>query len=199
MPIFVYILLGIALLITLILFSKVRLFICYEDSLRIYAKFWFFKISIFPKKKKKKKKSPVQQRTPTTTTTTPQPQPKKESILKKLWKLRVVLVDLISQFLEKLHFRFIKLRILVACDNAAKTALVFSGASQGVAYIIGILSNISNVDVTKNSDVSVDADFISLESQFESKIELYIRVCSLISVGFHALKEYVKHKSNTKN
>ena len=72
---------------------------------------------------------------------------------------------------------------------------MYAGANQGIAYILETLRNISNVDVAKNSDVYVNADFISQKSEFESKIELYIRVAPLISVGIHALKEYIKLKS----
>ena len=196
MPAFVYVLLGIALLIVLLLLSKVRVFICYEDSLRIYAKFLFLKFSIIPTKEKKpKKKKPKK----THVDTHPQEQvsqpTKEKSITKKLWELRNGLFEIIKFFLGKLHFRFIKLRINIACENAAKTALLYAGANQGIAYILETLRNISNVDVAKNSDVYVNADFISQKSEFESKIELYIRVAPLISVGIHALKEYIKLKS----
>lgn len=194
MPIFAYILLGIALLITLILITRVRVFICYDDAVRVYARLWFLKFNLIPgkvkeekKRKKKKKKSD--------TSATQKPAEKKKSLAAKLWELRKVLTDVLAYFLGKLHFRFIKLHVIVACDNAAKTALLYAGANQGVTYIIEILRNISNVDVAKHSDVYVGSDFISLESSLEGKIELYIRVAPLILVGVHALKEYTKHMS----
>jgi hypothetical protein len=89
----------------------------------------------------------------------------------------------------------LKLKINVACDNAAKTALLYAAANQGVAYIIEILRNISNVDVTKNSEVYVKSDFISCQSDFEGKIELYIRVLPFIAVSINSFKEYEKYKS----
>ena len=198
MPVFVYVLLGIALLITLICLSKVRLLIVYEDSLKVYAKLWFLKYNLVPEKvekpkkgKKNKKKSPPakDQQLPSTK--------KEKSLPAKLWEIKAVLTSIIAKFLNKLHFKFIRLNVRVSCDNAAKTALVYSGVSQGITYIIEVLRNISNVDISSHSDVSVDTDFVSLRSELHCKIELYIRVLSLLCVGLYSLKEYIKFKSAT--
>lgn len=185
MPIFVYILLGIALLIAFVLLSKVRFFICYEDSLRVYAKFWFFKFSILPEKEKKPKKS--KKKEPSTSVIKQTDEKKEPSIPRKLWEMRKALCEITNKFLSKVHFRFLKLKINVSCENAAKTALLYSAANQGVVYIIEILRNISNVDVTRKSDVSVNADFISLKSDLEGKIELYIRVVPFLSVWMQSM------------
>lgn len=198
MPAFVYVLLGIALLIILLLISRVRVFVCYDEGLRVYAKFLFVKVNIVPskdkKQKKKKTKKTVIEEAPHEHEKLPEAK-KEKSITKKLWEIKSVLAEVIRVFLGKLHFRFIKLRIRIACENAAKTALLYAGANQGTAYILEILRNISNVDVTKNSDIYVNADFISQESLFDCKVELYIRVAPLITVGIHALKEYIRFKS----
>lgn len=194
MPIFVYVLLGIALLIALLLITKVRVFICYDDSLRAYARLWFFKFNIFPEKVKRTKKEKKKKRQTAEAVVTVKPK-KEKSIPKKLWEMKSLLSSIISKFLDKIHFRFLKLKINIACDNAAKTALLYAAANQGVAYIIEILRNISNVDVSENSEIYVNSDFISRQSDFEGKIELYIRVLPLLTVSFHSLKEYEKYKS----
>ena len=194
MPVFIYVLLGIALLITLILLTKVRVYICYDDSLIAYIRLWFFKFKIFPEKVKKPKKDKKKSldQAPTTVVTEPK---KEKSVAKKLWEMRTVLSKIISKFFEKIHFRFLKLKLNVACDNAAKTALMYAGATQGVSYLIEILQNVSNVDVVNNSQVCINSDFVSRQSDFEGKIELYIRVLPLISVGIHSFTEYFKFKS----
>ena len=46
MPTFVYILLGIALLITFLLSSKIKLFIIYEQTLTVYVRYLFFKFPL---------------------------------------------------------------------------------------------------------------------------------------------------------
>ena len=188
-----YIVLGIALLIAAILFTKIRLIICYEDDLRVYAKILFLRFKIVPSKDKKPKTKKAKKKKEKAAL--PEKKKEEKSIAVKLWEMRSVLSEIVSKFLGKLHFKFLKLRINIACDNAAKTALLYAGANQGVAYIIEILRNISNVDVSSRSDVFVGADFISQKSEFEGKIELYIRVLPLISVGLHAFTEYTKFKS----
>ena len=188
-----YIVLGIALLIFAILITKIRFFICYEDDLRVFARIWFLKFNIVPSKEKKPKAKKAKKKKAITESS--EKKKDEKSIARKLWETRSILTKIISKFLGKLHFKFLKLRINIACDNAAKTALLYAGANQGVAYIIEILRNVSNVDVSTHSDVSVNANFISQKSEFEGKIELYIRVLPLISVGLHAIKEYVKFKS----
>ena len=196
MPIFVYILLGIALLISLLLISKVKVFLCYDESVRVYAKFLFIRISLFPQKAKpKKKKKDKKQKTPQVQKE-PSPPTKEKSIVYKLWEFKSVLLEITKKFLNKLHFKFITLKIIVSCDDAAKTALAYAGANQGISYIIEILRNISNVEVAQHSDISLQADFVSQKSVFEGKIQLYIRVFSLISVGIYAIKKYFKFKSS---
>ncbi len=191
-----YIILGIALLVAAILLTKIRVYICYEDSLRVYAKIWFIKFKFVPSKEKKpKKKKAKKQKKKKPDKALPEEKKEEKSIVTQLWEIKSVLSEISSRFLGKIHFRFLKLRIDIACDNAAKTALLYAGANQGVAYIIEILRNISNVDVSSRSDVCVNANFISLRSELEGKIELYIRVLPLLSVGLHAFKEYTKFKS----
>ena len=198
MPIFVYVLLGIALLVFIVLITKVRIFICYEDNLYAYAKIWFFKFKLSAKKtrlprfgfKSKQKKAP-------SSTSSSVAVPKKEkSISKKLWEMKTVLIRIINMFLEKVHFRFLKLKINIASDNAAKTALLRAGVTQGVSYIIEILQNISNVDVVNKSHVYVNADFVSQESEFEGKIELYICILPLLIVWIRSFNEYFEYESS---
>ncbi len=195
MPIFVYILLGIALIIALLLLSKIKVYVCYEDSLRVYARFLFIRIALFPKKQKKK----IGKKKKKTTSVPEQAvveKPKEKSLAFKLWEMKSVLLEVLKKFLNKLHFKFITLRVNVACSDAAKTALMYAGVNQGISYIIEILRNISNVEVASHSDILVKSDFISQKSEFKGKIQLYIRVFPLILVGFHAIFKYFKFMSN---
>lgn len=195
-----YIVLGIALLICAILLTKIRVYICYDDTLSVYAKFWFIKFKIVPSKEKKQKTKKIKkQKKEKPDKALPEEKKEEKSIVTKLWEMKSVLADVSTRFLGKLHFKFLKLRIDIGCDNAAKTALLYAGANQGVAYIIELLRNISNVDVSSRSDVCVNANFISLKSELQGKIELYIRVLPLLTVGLHAFKEYAKFKSTKKD
>ena len=196
MPIFVYILLGIALLIALLLISKVKVYVCYDDSARVYARYLFVRLSLFPKKPKVKKEKKRKKKPKTDTEIVKQDEKAKEkSLVAKLWEVRSVLIETLKRFFNKLHFRFITLKARVACSDAAKTALAYAGVNQGISYIIEILRNVSNVEPANRADISVQSDFISQKSEFECKIQLHIRVYSLIYVGFCAIIDYFKFKS----
>lgn len=196
MPIFVYILLGIALLIALLLISRVKVYVCYNDNVQVYARYLFLRFSLFPKKTKvKKEKKRKKKVKPATEVVKQEEKAKEKSIVVKLWEVRSVLLETLKRFLNKLHFRFIKLMARVACSDAAKTALVYAGVNQGISYIIEILRNVSNVEPARCADISVQSDFISQKSEFQCKIQLHIRVYSLIYVGFCAIIDYFKFKS----
>lgn len=194
-----YIILGIILLICLILLLRVRLIINFDKDLKVYLRLLFFKFNLYPEiskfsfkkhKRKKKSKSPASEES-----VNKGEMPKKEdSIIKKLWTIRSVLLHTIERFLGKVHFKFVRLHVVIGCENAASTALLYGAATQGVAYLIEILDNISNVDISKNSDVTVTSDFVSQKSSLNGKIVLYISVSHILYVLLHFLKNFIKSK-----
>ncbi|MBQ8147065.1 MAG: hypothetical protein IJ039_09795 [Clostridia bacterium] len=202
MPVYGYILIGVALLLFLLLISKIKVFLSYDESLRIYAQFLFFKISIIPsgskKKKGNKKKAAnkaVAKKNDDKKAVSNDTKPKEKSIVQGLFEIRESLLTLIKRFLGKLHFKFIVLKVKVAANNAATTALLYGAVNQGVSYLLETLKSISNVDMTDNSDISVSADFLSQKSDFKAKIVLYLHFASLVYVGIHAMITYFKLKS----
>ncbi len=200
MPVFVYILIGIALLLFLLLISKIKVFLSYEESLNIYAKFLFFKINIVPSKPRNKKKKATgkevaQKKDDGKKGISGDTKPKEKSPMQRLFDVREALLILIKRFLGRLHFRFIVLKVNVATENAATTALLYGAINQGVSYLLETLKTISKVDVTKKSDISVTADFLSQKTDFKAKIVLYLHFISLVYVGIHAIKTYFKIKS----
>lgn len=192
-----YIILGIALLISLILLLRVKLIISYDDSLVVYLRILFFKIRLLPskpkktKKRKKSKKSKSKKQDTESKEDANTEKKKEESPVSKLWALRKILLHTIEKFLGKLHFKLVKLRIVIASENAASTALLYGATTQGVSYLIEALDNISNVDIEKRSDISVRCDFTSQKSSFEGKVVLYISVVHIIYVGIHFLKKFI--------
>ena len=206
MPILVYILLGIALLITLLLSSKIKLFICYDDTLTVYAKFLFLRfnivadeknLSLKPKRKKKNRKSKAPKTSDEPSKSSPAPKQAGKSTIAKLFELKEIILRFINKFFKKLHFKFIKLKIVIACENAAATALAYGAVTQGVSYILELLGSISTVEISKSSDISITTDFLSQKSEFESKIELYAHLLPILIVGCGSLFDYIKYKSKT--
>jgi hypothetical protein len=193
-----YIILGIALLIGLILVLRVRLVINFDNDLCVYLRFLFFKYRIYPEKPKKanpKRKKSKKSKKSKAEASAKSDEPKKEdSVVTKLWAIRKTLLTTIERFLGKLHFKFVKLNAVVGCENAASTALLYGAVSQGVAYLIEILDNISNVDISKRSEISVKSDFVSQKSSLDGKIILYISIAHLLYVLVDFLKKMLKSK-----
>lgn len=192
-----YIVLGIALLISLIFLLRIKVIISYDKVLVVYLRILFVKIRLFPtraKKIKKKKKKKKKQDTTTRATDSSSDEKKEDGVVSKLWAMKEILLRTIEKFLGKLHFKLVKLNIVVSSSNAASTALLYGATTQGVSYILEVLDTISNVDISKRSDISVRSDFISQKSSFEGKIVLYISVFHIIYVGIHFLKKLIKSK-----
>lgn len=193
-----YIILGITLLIGLILVLRVRLVINFDDDLCVYLSFLFFTYRIYPEKPKKSKskrrKSKKSKNTKAEASTKSEEPKKEDTVVSKLWAIRKVLLTTIEKFLGKVHFKFVKLNAVVGCENAAATALLYGAVSQGVAYLIEVLDNISNVDISKRSEISVKSDFVSQKSSLDGKIVLYISVVHLLYVLAEFLKKMLKSK-----
>ena len=196
-----YITLGIALLICMLLSLRVKVIISYDRILRAYLRILFLKYDLIPYKEKKqsKKKKKKEKKSSLPREKSASNEKEDVSVAKKLYSIREVLIHTIEKFLGKLHFKIMKLSIVVSCENATLTAIAYGATTQGVSYLLATLDTISNVDVAKKSQISVRSDFISQKSSFEGKIVLYISVIHIIYVGWHFLKKYIKSKTKTED
>lgn len=200
MPTWLIILIGILLFLIAILSINIGIIVDYKDELCIYVKALFIKIKVYPKKKKKKKKKSKQEKAKKDEDKKEEnkessSKPKKKpsfSAPKTLWKLRETILLLIKKLFGYLHFKFIRLNIVVSADDAAKTALLYGASAQGISYLLEILNNISHVEIEKSSDISLSCDFINQNPYFDGEIYLYIRIINLLKVVFLALKAYIK-------
>lgn len=200
MPVPLIVIGCIILLIAAFLAMRLNVVVSYKDSLCVYAKVLFIKIPIYPQKEKKKKKKKKEKKPPEKAVEKEEDKKeekgdKKVSPVKILWQMRESILRLIERFFGYLHFKFIRLKITVGCEDAAKTAIAYGLTTQSVAYLIEILNNISNVDISKHSEIYVKSDFISQESSFDGKIVLYIRVLPVLKVAFGAIKEFFKARA----
>ena len=192
MPLFAWIIIGILLFIALLavifLLSKVQLVISYKDDFSVNAKFLFLKFKLYPEEKKKPKTKKKQAVSPTKKPTEKPKEKKKGSIIPKLFEYREVIIDIVKEFASRIHFKFVKINIKIATDDAAKTALAYSGAVQGVSYLVSFLENHSNVDMTNNSSINIYTDFLSEESELDGSIYIHTRVYHAIPVLLRIIK-----------
>ncbi len=192
--IFLYILLGIVLLICLILSLRINLHIIYENEPKVYLRILFIKLEILPntskifgfnKQQEKKKDLPthVLKDIKDADSTSP-------SIIDKLDSIRNILLILAESFKKHLHVRLSKIHIRVATSDAAKTAILYGAVSTAVACIIDIVDDIANLKTLKESSVSVEPDFLSEKTDIKLNIILYMSVIGTIKVLLHS---FIKH------
>ena len=98
------------------------------------------------------------------------------------------------RFERHLHIKLTRLRLTVGTDDAAKTAVLYGLVSQSVAYILEILSRVVNLKYTSDSDVQVNADFLSEKFAADVKIAISMRVWLLFDIALCAAYRYLVKK-----
>ena len=199
MPGWIYIVGAILLFLGLLLSMKVNIVVSYKKELCVFLRVLFIKIRLFPKKvklkeKKNKKKTVTEEKTDTEKK--PTEETKKTSPVNAIIKTKDLILSLAKKTLGKLYVKFSRLNIVVACEDASKTALAYGATVQSVAYLMEALDNVSNVKVSRFSNINIDSNFISQKSSIEGKVIIYIRVISGIILLFSLLKTYLVFKSN---
>ena len=204
------IILCVAAIIAFLLSMKVTLRIKYCDALKIYLKIFFVKIRLYPfikikkryrhsmskrkaekikkslqkKPKKESKKSEKSKKTP-----------KKEKSKEKTNEFKLepsdilAILAIITEFIKSFTTRFSRsvrikasrLNIVIACDDAASTAIAYGAVTQGINVLFPLLDGIKNFKkLPKGKNLSVVADFVAESSSIDVDIEIYVRVIKVI-------------------
>ena len=209
-------------LIILLLFLKVRVCLAYENDLSVGIRVLLFNIPLSPAKKKKPKprdysvkkmrkrqaalekkaakKQAKKQAKEQKKAEEAENAPKKDKAaqIKEILELiKLVLENVMSPFGRYLKIEILKMHIVIGTPDPAKTALVYGGVSQSVAYIIELLSNITNVDVKKKNSIRVAPDFFEGRSEASINLTIGLRVWHALSLAIKFFMAYIKH-SRTK-
>ncbi|MBO5110245.1 MAG: hypothetical protein J6D21_05945 [Clostridia bacterium] len=196
-----YVLFAIILLFVFLLLLPIRIHIRYENGEpEVYIKVLFFKKSIYTEKigkiekpktaKKKKKKTPKKK--------TPQATEKKKQSLEDIRGTVDLVLDVLGalkdKFFSSLKITAATVYVSVGSDNAAKTALLYGGICQGVAYLWEFLDGITQLKTVKKSYIHVGCDFSATETVAAIHLILSMRVHQLLGHAFRALKAFLMHK-----
>ena len=105
---------------------------------------------------------------------------------------------LFARFCRHFRIKVARLNITVASEDAAKTAILYGVASQGVAYILEILDRTTNLDYQKDAEVNVLVDYLAEAPTVDISISFSLRVWHLFDMllraAFSAIKNLVKSK-----
>ena len=196
---FLIVILAIITFFGIILISNIKLKIFLSNDGYIVVKYLFlrFKYDVYGENKLKciKKKKPQK-------TKKKIKEVKKDGYFKKLFEEKGV-VEGVVQFLSLIKLIFCKiaditskckiddfyLNIKTAADNPAETAIYYGAVSSIVYPAIGVFNGIFPI---KKQNVNICADYGSQKPEFEFKIILKVRVCSLIKVLFSFIKDYIQ-------
>lgn len=170
-----------------------------EEKYSAYVRIAFFKYTIFSLKKKKPRK------------TVPDKKKKKEKSKKEVQKpeekikynireilgfIREPLKIIAKKFRKYLRIEAAEINVIVASDDAFKTAMMFGAVSQSVCYIKALLEHNLNAKI-KNMRVS--SDFSGTKTKFDINLKLSVRLYQMISVSFTSAVAFVRWIMRNKN
>ena len=189
-----YILVVVLLLIAAILLLPVSVHLAYCEDFSVKVK--FFGIKVFPLKEKKQTKKKDK----------PQSKPKKENQLKTSFqKLKekhgfsgavkeifAFLKDCLKHlggFLKTVKFKKVKLNLVVAENDAFKTAIKYGEVCSVVYPLLSYLENNANVKYKK---IDIKSDFNAQKGDFDFTLTVKLQIIFLIITAFKVYKEYKK-------
>ena len=214
------VILSIALLIALLLSTKVLLQIRYDDSLTVYLRVLFVKIRLYPSEKEKKKyphsmSKRKAQRIKDSLKKKQKEEPKKKKKRKSKEKEKapkeapdlISIISIITSFVKSflrlfagsVRIRSSRLHIVVAAEDAADTAIAYGALTQAINLLFPMLDGIKTFKhLPRGKELSVRADFLSDTPKIDADVELYIRVGSALKAvclaAIRAFKGAVKRQ-----
>ena len=207
------IILCIVAVIAFLLSIKVTLKIRYTDKLAIYLKILFIKKRLYPKKEEKKRyPHSMSKRKAKKIRDSLKKKPKKTKKKKKikekdeeeryekgdLLSIISIVISFVKSFIRlfahSIRIKASKLKIIVASEDAAQTALTYTAVTQSVNVLFPLLNGLKTVKkLPKGNDLTVDIDFLSDTPKIDADIELYIRVGGILkAVCGAAIKAFKK-------
>ena len=216
--ILLWIFLGIAALIILILLTPATVDIKLKDELTVFLKIWFVKIKLTPKKEKpiklsdfkiarfRKRRLKEQRRyllsrpkkkSGHITDKEEKEKPKyalKENVRYGLDILRIAVLKAIKKFGKHLRISLYHLRITVGGEESDKTAVTYGCICQGVSYLTKIFDSHLNTRYPGRTEnrIFVGADFTSPKTKIDLHISFRIKIWHIASVGLSGLFGFLK-------
>ena len=196
---------SLALLILLLLLSRVRLRIFADESRSGLILSWFvirkkMKVEdaadLFEGHKKKKPEKPEEEKPEEEK---PQEEKEKVPLSRQIERITRLLSRMVDRVHGALTLRTRRVIVTVSTDDAAKTALLYGAVSAALAGLIEFLDrSILRVKTRGRDLIDVRADFVSGKSKAEIDLVLYARVAGMLRVLFAFLTSGVTKKRKPK-
>lgn len=189
--IFLYAFLVIILILAILLFCPVFVHISFKENLRVNIKFLFFSFDLLQKKEFKKieKDAKILKKDNKINKFAKKLGIIKERGLSGFLDLLKQLVRIARDFAGKIHIRSFYLDLLVAEDDAAKTAVSYGKASAFVNYARSIL--LRNVDERKCHILTLPG-FREAKSRVDFSFNVYFFPISMLSTALISIYRLAK-------
>jgi len=200
--VFLYIIAGITAFVALILSLNLSVRVIFDSSakenMRVYAKIGFYKIHIIPEKQKKAKK-PKKQKPKKPRQKPPKPtEPKEKEKEQKKYAIGEIFgliqdmgLALLKRFKKHFRVRIYRIDVVLAAEDAEKTALLYGGAIQSAYYLHEFLER--NFKIRKKPhSIKIIPDFSKSETFFDIDIKFYMRLSHMAALGLSSLIKFLK-------
>ncbi len=131
---------------------------------------------------------------------------KKEEAKNKKGKLRSpteildilnLAISLVKQlrhrFLKHLKIKFTRVKITIAAEDAAVTAVTYGAVTQSINILFPLLEDIKNFKLPSGDNLEILTDFTSDESLIDLKLSFSIRVFRVLGFAFGSFIELIKY------
>lgn len=193
-----YILLGIALFVALVMFIPITLRASYKEKFWCAVYIGFVKLQLVPAKPKKEKKKKVKKQTPKTEQSK-KPTEKKPSLIKKYgieWLLNLIkrvaelAVSALQDFFSHILIKKFSLSISVAGDDAADTAIKYGKYCAVVYPAVGTIVRVVKckgygVDINPNFSEKAETE---INFDFVARVFVFRLVALVVKHGIKGLK-----------
>ena len=126
----------------------------------------------------------------------PKEQQKKSltDILDTITLVRTLAAKVIGKFWKHLRIDIARIRIRVAMDDAAATAVAYGAVTAAVNTIFPILETVKNFKLPKEKDLAITADFVGDSIDADIELSFSLRVWHVLDVALSALFSFIVHQ-----
>jgi len=105
-----------------------------------------------------------------------------------------IVLAVIKKFFGHLQIKMTRIKMVVATEDAATTAIAYGAITQSLNILLPALESVKNFKKLKKTEIDIRADFLANSPTFDVEISFAIRVWHLFDVAFAALGKFIKGK-----
>lgn len=206
---------AVCLLLLILLFSPIRIRVCYENGVQTRLRYLFVSLLLYPRKEKRvrakdftnrrlrRKMRRLRRKKPKASAQAPvaATQEKKQisdwvAFGKDLYNAFAVIP---KTLLRRMKIRLARVRIGVTAEDAASCALLTGVVTEGVRATEQLLLENLSYARCKDAQVCVYPAYIAKEPEIVVRVELRLRLLHAIGIAIQALMCYLGWKNRKKN